>query len=134
MTMKQNRRQTRKYAFQVLYAHEFYAEPDAVTYPEDDELSIDEAYAQSIIDGVLKEKATLNEMIQLHSKTRKVEHLDKVDRTILRLAIWEIAVAQKPIEPSIAINEAVRLAKEFGSDNSYKLVNGILDGFVKGRA
>ena len=47
--------------------------------------------------------------------------MDKVDRAILRLAIWELNYNSEDVSPSIVINEAVQLAKSFGSDASYKL-------------
>ena len=54
--------------------------------------------------------------------------LDPMDRSLMRLALWEM---DHQIDPKVAINEAVNLAKVFGSDNSYKLVNAILDAYRK---
>lgn len=131
---KRNRRQARQHAFQVIYAHEFHDEPSAVSYPDGKEQgNMDTTYATAMVDGVLAHVTELDAIIQEHSLKRKVEHLDKVDRSVLRLAIWEMKFSPEPLDPSIAINEAIQLAKDFGSDNSYKLVNGILDGVVKGK-
>ena len=64
--------------------------------------------------------------LQPFCKSRKVANLDKVDRSILRIAVMgNDTMKMEPLEPSIAINEAIQLAKEFGSDASYKLINAI---------
>ena len=114
MSKKRNRREARQYAFQVLYANEFHTSNDDVIFPDGEiSLSMDIAYANQIIDGVLS-------------------HL-KVDRAILRLAIWELNYNSEDVSPSIVINEAVQLAKSFGSDASYKLINAILDAYNKSK-
>ena len=51
------------------------------------------------------------QILQPFCKSRKVANLDKVDRAILRIAVWEMTNEVEPLEPSIAINEAIRASK-----------------------
>ena len=134
MGIKNNRREARQYAFQLLFANEFHTDQVDVQFPEGDvPKAMDMEYAESIVQGVLANQNNLDQQLQLFCKSRKIEHLDKVDRTILRLALWEMTNDKESLEPSIAINEAVQLAKVFGSDASYKLVNAILDAYNKSK-
>lgn len=129
---KRNRRQARQFAFQTLYANEFHENLNDLHFPEGHvDPTMDKAYANEIIQGVQNRQEELDQIIQANSKKWNVATMDKVDRAILRLSIWEMKFAKETLNPSIAINEAIQLSKEFGSDRSYKLVNGILDGFVK---
>ena len=134
MVTKRNRREARQYAFQMLYANEFHSDQHDVQFPEGHiQKAMDKGYANSIIQGVLATSEAIDAALQPFCKSRKVANLDKVDRAILRIAVWEMTNEVEPLEPSIAINEAVQLAKEFGSDASYKLINAILDAYNKSR-
>ena len=129
MTKKTNRRQTRFYIAQALFAAEFHENTDPISFPEDIVKGlIDYDYASEVIEGVIAHKEDLDARIQAHSPKRKVAMLDPMDRSLMRLALWEM---DHQIDPKVAINEAVNLAKVFGSDNSYKLVNAILDAYRK---
>lgn len=83
------------------------------------------SFAMELISGVLKHKAHIDRMIQTHAPSWPVEQLSIIDRNILRLAIFEISINNK-VPVKAAINEAVELAKAFGSDNSPKFINGVL--------
>lgn len=134
MGTKRNRREARQYAFQLLFANEFHSNSDDVQFPEGQEnYTMDKSYSLSIVNGVLKNVESLDSTLQPFCKSRKVENLDKVDRTILRIALWEMTNTIDSLEPTIAINEAIQLAKQFGSDSSYKLVNAILDAYHKSK-
>ncbi len=82
-------------------------------------------FARGLVHGVLDHREKLDEMIGRFAPAWPVAQLFSVDRNILRLAIYEIVVAQET-PPKVAINEAVELAKAFGSDSSSKFVNGVL--------
>ena len=134
MVTKRNRREARQYAFQMLYANEFHTDQNDVQFPEGNiHKAMDKAYANSIIEGVLSNVEAIDATLQPFCKSRKVANLDKVDRSILRIAVWEMNNKVEPLEPSIAINEAIQLAKEFRSDASYKLINAILDAYNKSK-
>ena len=84
-----------------------------------------QAFARQLVEGVLERRAALDEVIRQAAPQWPVDQLSAIDRNILRLAIWEILMNNRaPIRA--AINEAVELAKEYGSDNSAKFVNGVL--------
>ena len=82
-------------------------------------------FARELVTGVLTNKEKLDNMIQINAPAWPVAQLAAIDRNILRLAIFEILINNK-VPVKAAINEAVELAKTFGSDNSPKFINGVL--------
>lgn len=88
-------------------------------------------FARELVSGVLKSKDRIDGTIQTYAPAWPVEQLAAIDRNILRLAIFEILLNNK-VPVKAAINEAVELAKTFGSENSSKFVNGVL-GTVSGQ-
>jgi len=83
------------------------------------------AFARQLVSGVIQNKEKIDQHIKNFAPAWPVEQIPLVDRNILRLAIFEILLDNNvPIK--VAINEAVELAKMFGSDNSPKFVNGVL--------
>ena len=83
------------------------------------------AYAKELIEGVSRNRDQIDEVIEAHAPTWPLGQVSVVDRNILRLAIFEIMIENK-VPLKAAINEAVELAKTFGSYNSFKFVNGVL--------
>lgn len=83
-------------------------------------------YAQQIADGVTANKAAIDEEISLYAQDWKVARMPAVDRNILRIAVYEMKYQDEKIDDGIAINEAVELAKRFGTDRSPKFINGVL--------
>ncbi len=83
------------------------------------------AYARELVNGVVQNREKIDRNIQSFAPAWPVEQIPVVDRNILRLAIFEILIDNK-VPVKVAINEAVELAKTFGSDNSSKFVNGVL--------
>ena len=83
------------------------------------------SYAQELISGVLDNKDQIDSLIRAHAPNWPVEQLSAIDRNILRLAILEILIENK-VPLKAAINEAVELAKTFGSYNSSRFINGVL--------
>ena len=83
------------------------------------------AFARELVSGVIQNKERIDLNIKNFAPAWPIEQIPLVDRNILRLAIFEILLDNKvPIK--VAINEAVELAKTFGSDNSSRFVNGVL--------
>jgi len=83
------------------------------------------AFVRELVDGVIQNKDRLDQSIQKFAPAWPVAQIPVVDRNILRLAIFEILLDNRmPVK--VAINEAVELAKTFGSDNSARFVNGVL--------
>jgi N utilization substance protein B len=86
-------------------------------------------FARNLVSGVLKHKIHLDDLIQKNATEWPVEQIAVIDRNILRIAIFEIAIDQgTPLK--VAINEAVELAKLFGSDSSPRFINGVLGALV----
>jgi len=83
------------------------------------------AFIRSLIKGVIEKKTVIDQKIGSFAPSWPVEQLSIIDRNILRLAIYEILLDNK-VPVKVAINEAVELAKIFGSDNSSKFINGVL--------
>ncbi len=83
------------------------------------------AFTRELVSGVIQNKEKIDQNIQSFAPAWPVEQIPVVDRNILRLAIFEILFDDKaPVK--VAINEAVELAKRFGTGNSPKFVNGVL--------
>jgi N utilization substance protein B len=83
------------------------------------------AFAHQLVTGVLQEREELDTLLQGSAPQFPVPRIAPVDRAVLRLALYELLyVPATP--PKVAINEAVELAKQFGGDNSFKFINGVL--------
>ena len=82
-------------------------------------------FASGLVEGIVERLPFLDEKIQSHAPTWPVGQLSAVDRNILRIAIYEILLNNKA-PPKAAVNEAVELAKSFGSESLHRFVNGVL--------
>ncbi len=94
-------------------ADELYATPEAISF------------AKNCIEGVVGEQDNLDALIRRHQHQWPVEQLAAIDRAVLRLGLFELADNSRT-PPLVAINEAVELAKTFGSEGSARFVNGVL--------
>ncbi|MBA7638235.1 Transcription antitermination protein NusB [subsurface metagenome] len=123
------RRKARRLALQVLY------EIDTVGHKVEEvvtrlltEAGLSEenaAFTRELVSGVIQNKKKLDRHIRSFAPAWPIEQVPAVDRNILRLAIFEILLDNK-VPVKVAINEAVELAKTFGSESSPKFVNGVL--------
>lgn len=86
----------------------------------------DKAFVQRLCRGVFSMRDELNAIIQPIAPEWPLSQVARIDRTILQMALYEIKDMRDLVPPKVAINEAVELAKAFGSDNSSKFVNGVL--------
>jgi N utilization substance protein B len=90
------------------------------------------SFSEKLVKGVLQHKPELDALIKKFAPAFPPEQMSIIDRNILRLAIFEILFNDKtPFK--VAINEAVELAKEFGSDSSPRLINGVLGSITTER-
>jgi N utilization substance protein B len=129
MSPVKGRRKAREVALQALYEVECTGHGlDDVLAERLSERPLDgegEAFARRIATGVLEHARALDHQIEKLAPEWPLEQMALIDRSILRIALWEFAVArQTPVK--VAINEAVELAKEFGSDSAPRFVNGVL--------
>jgi N utilization substance protein B len=123
------RRKARVVALQVLYefdltGHDVEA---ALAYILDASgLSGEDAdFARRLVSGVIQNKEQIDQHIRKFAPAWPLEQISIIDRNILRLAIFEILLDNN-VPVKVAINEAVELAKKFGSDSSSRFVNGVL--------
>jgi len=83
-------------------------------------------YAVNLLNGVIASQATIDEKISKYTANYALKRISAVDRNILRMAVYEMMYAVD-VPPIVAINEAIEIAKKFGTEESGKFVNGILD-------
>jgi N utilization substance protein B len=135
------RRKTRELVIKALFAYEIekgnplfhleYISQDAemAGYDEgtfDQFLSgIEDEFARKLTAGIIEQSQVLDSIIKKYAVDWDIERLGGTDRNILRLAVYEMLYMEK-LHPAIAINEAVDLAKQFGSKESPRFINGIL--------
>ena len=79
-----------------------------------------------LVSGVVKYRSELDQLIHKYAPEWPVNQLAVVDRNVLRLALFELGCQQANTPPKVVINEAVELAKAFGSDSSPRFINGVL--------
>ncbi|HUQ01563.1 MAG TPA: transcription antitermination factor NusB [Kofleriaceae bacterium] len=140
-----SRRKARALALQVLYAQDVSAVAGAgeggdkldqavATYGDRFELDVDpeaREFAQVLVRAASREPAAVDAAITAASRNWRLERMAKVDRNILRLAVGELQnVPETPVK--VVINEAVELAKRFGTAESPAFVNGVLDRVAHG--
>ena len=83
-------------------------------------------FARLLVDGIFEHKNLLDELIRKSSRHWRIERMSKTDISILRLGAYEIRFIED-IPPKVTIDEAVELAKKYGSEESGAFINGILD-------
>ena len=129
------RRKAREYALQILFQLDIRKEkPTAMLfkrfwaeYAPDDEVR---SFTEEIVKGTVKHLRAINAKILASAKNWSLDRMATVDRNVLRLAAYEI-LYRIDIPLSVTINEAIELAKKFGTDESGAFVNGILDSVAR---
>ncbi len=134
--MASNRHLGRIIALQALYEYEFRmlahdpsVDIDLITSKDVEiysEILGDTEFVYSLVHGVLDHLKDLDDALRPMAPEWPLETIAGVDRNILRIGLYELTVKKDEVPPRVAINEAVELAKAFGSDNSSKFVNGVL--------
>lgn len=134
--MASNRHLGRIVALQSLYEYEFRVQADDKSASIDDILKRnleryeneieDTDFVNSLVHGVIENQNDLDDRIRPLAPEWPLEQIARIDRNILRLGLYELLYRGEQVPPKVAINEAVELAKAFGSDNSSKFINGVL--------
>lgn len=128
------RRETRQIILQILFQMDITkTEPkEAIEYMlEENEISEDElSFVKEIVYGTSENIAKLDKEISKYIKGWTINRLSNVDRSILRMSTYELLLA-KNVPIKVVLNEAIELAKIFGSNESSKFINGILGSIVK---
>lgn len=133
-----NRRKARECALQLLYDLEFNVVADGEetvraladywqSFPDKSQIT-DEVreFAHALVLGVREHDEAIDEYIQRASTNWKLERMALVDRNILRIATFELKHVSD-IPPKVSLNEAIEIAKRYGSEDSGSFINGILD-------
>ncbi|WP_248925308.1 transcription antitermination factor NusB [Paenibacillus hamazuiensis] len=138
------RRVAREIALQVLYQMEMNqvsaAEAIRIAIEEaenDNEANLDVGddkispqYIKELVDGTQKHLPTIDELLLEYLKGWQMDRLSRVDRQVLRLAVYEM-IYREDVPPKVVVNEAIELAKHFGTEESGKFVNGVLGRMIK---
>lgn len=137
------RRHSRELALQILFQTEFAPQIplshildlyrssyEMESSPETSDIKFDNetlGYAQELIEGVMKNKTAIDQKIQAVSQHWKIDRMATIDRNILRIAVFEMIVKTDRLQPHIVINEALEIAKKYGTTDSASFINGVLD-------
>ena len=134
--MASNRHLGRIVALQTLYEYEFRRQSEDTNLDLGEVLqrnieryqeSIDDKdFVQQLVDGVLKTQEELDGKLQPMAPGWPLDQIARIDRNVLRMGLYELLYKADSVPPKVVINEAVELAKAFGSDNSSKFINGVL--------
>ena len=119
-TTQKQARQTRISTLEFLYQMEFQSQH-----------SPSEKNRSPLVQAVYEKKDKIDALLEKHSQNWKLSRMALMDLSILRLAVYEIVFSNSNESSKIFINEAVELAKLYGSEDSFKFVNGILDSIAK---
>lgn len=133
--MASNRHLGRIIALQTLYEQDFRLECGDKAFDLNEVLERniqryhdmvdDREFIVRLVDGVNKKQAELDALLQPIAPEWPIEHIARMDRTVLRIGAYEL-LHESDVPPKVVINEAVELAKAFGGDNSSKFINGVL--------
>lgn len=125
-----SRRKARELAFKVLFQLDQVDADvkDSFTYllPEINLIEKDQEFSWLLIEGTRSHLNEIDSILQNYSKEWTIERMPAVDRNILRLGIYELLFEQG-MQPAIAIDEAIELAKRYGEGNSPAFINAVLD-------
>lgn len=88
------------------------------------------SYARYLVEGTVEHQEEVDELIRGQADNWRLERMASVDRNILRLAVFEL-LHEEDVPKLVVMDEAIELAKKFGSEQSGRFVNGILDGLLK---
>jgi len=126
------RHQARELALKVLFQLEGTSDEvdevdDVLRYHASENAATEEIanFARQLVDGVIANRVKLDSILSEASEHWKLDQMAKVDRIILRIAVYEIAIDRR-VPTKAAINESIELAKTFSGDEAGRFVNGIL--------
>ncbi len=125
------RRAARELALQALYQLDIMADDEpgrglAQFWAHFDPTGDADGFARDLVDGVLANRARIDELIAESARHWRLSRLSKVDLNLLRLATFEM-LGRAEIPASVTIDEAIEIARRFGSEDSASFVNGVLD-------
>lgn len=130
-----SRRQAREMALQTLFQLDYNTtgtdEAFAIVTSEYDNLAENtRKYAEILVNGTQKHLTEIDALISEVSNEWKINRMPGIDRNLARIAIYEMKFGHETLPPNVVINEAVELAKRFGTEESSRFVNGILGSLI----
>jgi len=133
-----SRRKSRILAFQALYFWESnnvsIEELCAFNWLEDEKLKSMSggmaAFSRILIAGTIENINTINSIIKDHLDNWDISRVNRVDLAVLRISVYSL-MYQNEIPPSITIDEAIGICREYGADDSFKFINGVLDSIKR---
>ena len=140
-----SRRKGRILAFQALYSWDtLYSQTGDASIPDglldfpwargaDEEPPPDTemtAFSRLLVSGTVENIAAVDAMIRRHLENWDMERLNRVDLAVMRMSAYTL-MFQTDMPPSVVIDEAIGISREFGTDDSFRFVNGVLDGIRK---
>lgn len=124
------RRRGRELAMQALYMIEVTGryEPETIAYLWEQENAKDETrrFAGELLQGVRERQVEIDRLIAHAAENWRIERMSLVDLCILRVATFELLREERP-PTAVILNEAIEIAKRFGTTDSYVFINGVLD-------
>lgn len=132
-----NRRQARECALQSLYFADS-ASLEQSTLPRymadfQHELGENFSFCQDLVNGTTSHREEIDKLVSAYAKNWTVDRMSAVDRSILRMATYEIVFCEEKTPIPAIIDEAIELAKKYSTENSGKFINGLLDQLKKER-
>ena len=128
------RRKARELALQMLYDHDVSGnQPDAIIQHFDDlqkSKPNTREFAMRVFKGTVEHLPKIDEMIVAQADNWRIERMAIVDRNIIRMSIYEF-LHENDTPKLVIIDEAIEIAKKFGTQKSSQFINGILDGILK---
>ena len=130
------RRKAREVALQALYQYELLQQGEGERFSFEQFCSHFQVnkkaipYARTLLVGIHENEKEIDQHISKYAENWRLERMSVIDRNILRLAVFEL-IYQNDIPASVAINEAVEIAKRYSTDDSGPFINGILDAMAK---
>ncbi len=131
-----SRRKAREMALQVLFQLDYQTVDiaDALEFVCSEHVNMSndvKQYALEVATGTSNNLDDIDSIIVNQSTDWKIERMNGVDRNILRMAIFEMNFGRETIAPNVVINEAIELAKTYGTEDSGRFINGVLGNLVK---
>lgn len=128
----QTRSELRKIAMTCLYQIDILKQNHLIYDVEQilkENLSVDNEFVKDLVYGVITSEEEIDTIANTYLKDWKINRLDKTGAAILRMAIYELKYMETP--PIVVINEAIELAKKYTDEDLVKMINAVLDKFMK---
>ena len=118
------------FVYQFDFRSETIDEQISIFVDSNEDIKDDIDYFRSTVTGIITNRDSLDSSISSYLKNWTLDRIPKLDKAILETAIYEISY-NDDIPTGVAINEAVKLAKKYGTDDSYSYINGVLSSYEK---